>query len=563
MKEEDYEILQKAEEQGGWAKYKTYFKLSGPGWIQGAITLGGGSLAGSLFLGVIGGAHFIWLQPLAMILGVIMLNAIGYVTLSTEKSPFKMIMEHVSPALAWGWIIATLMANVIWSMPQFNLAQAAIKQNLFKLPDSTFITILTCLILFIGAFAVNFVYDSGSKGIKYIENGLKILIAAIILSFVAVVGVLVSQDAINFGSIFAGFIPDFGALGSVTETLRPAVEATGDASSWWSNHVVNLQRDRIIAAFGSAVGINMTFILPYSFLKKKWGKKQRGLALFDLSIGLVVPFIIATTCILITAASQFHAKTSDVLGKDGKVFPQMKGAYHKIIDSRLKGQLGAEKFSAIKKNESSLALARTLLPRSERALAAMLANRDNFNLANTLAPLTGSFWAQIIFGLGVLGMAFSTIITLMMINGFTLCEILGKSGDTTTFRIGCAIAGIGGMMGPFLWTGASKAALAIPTSVIGASLLPLAYLSFLLLMNSKKVMGEHFMTGKKRIVWNVLMITSTVIASFASIWGLVGKSGSSKPLLSNIATIGLVVLPILLILGLVNFYKKNMKEIDK
>ena len=53
----------------------TYSKLSGPGWLQSAITLGGGSLAGSLYLGVLGGPSLLWLQPLAMLLGVVMLAA--------------------------------------------------------------------------------------------------------------------------------------------------------------------------------------------------------------------------------------------------------------------------------------------------------------------------------------------------------------------------------------------------------------------------------------------------------------------------------------------------------
>ena len=52
-----------------------YTKKSGPGWLQGAITLGGGSLAGALYLGVFMGYNMMWLQPLAMILGVIMLSA--------------------------------------------------------------------------------------------------------------------------------------------------------------------------------------------------------------------------------------------------------------------------------------------------------------------------------------------------------------------------------------------------------------------------------------------------------------------------------------------------------
>src|SRR6056297_2575818 len=63
------------------ARLKYYAKRTGPGWLQAAITLGGGSLAGALFLGVMMGYNLMWLQPLAMIFGVVMLSAIAYVTL--------------------------------------------------------------------------------------------------------------------------------------------------------------------------------------------------------------------------------------------------------------------------------------------------------------------------------------------------------------------------------------------------------------------------------------------------------------------------------------------------
>ena len=69
----DRRRLQQAQATGLGATLKTYLALSGPGWLQSAITLGGGSLAGSLYLGVIGGYEFMWLQPLMMIMGVIML----------------------------------------------------------------------------------------------------------------------------------------------------------------------------------------------------------------------------------------------------------------------------------------------------------------------------------------------------------------------------------------------------------------------------------------------------------------------------------------------------------
>ncbi|MEM7015193.1 MAG: hypothetical protein AAF585_27355, partial [Verrucomicrobiota bacterium] len=89
-----------------------YTKKSGPGWLQGAITLGGGSLAGSLYLGVIMGFSMMWLQPFAMVLGVIMLSAISYVTLSIGKKPFRAVNENLSPALGWGWLIALSHFNI-------------------------------------------------------------------------------------------------------------------------------------------------------------------------------------------------------------------------------------------------------------------------------------------------------------------------------------------------------------------------------------------------------------------------------------------------------------------
>ena len=95
------EMLALAQTKGPLGKAAIYLKLSGPGWLQGAVTLGGGSLAGALYVGIISGYQLLWLQPLAMILGVIMLSAIGYVTLSTGRRPFKSVKTHISPVLAW------------------------------------------------------------------------------------------------------------------------------------------------------------------------------------------------------------------------------------------------------------------------------------------------------------------------------------------------------------------------------------------------------------------------------------------------------------------------------
>ena len=126
----ELDVIEEVKDKGPAGKFLGYAKISGPGWLQGAITLGGGSLAGALYLGVIAGFGLMWLQPLAMICGIIMLSAIAYVTLSTEERPFGSINRNISPLLGWSWLIATIMANIVWTMPQFSLGTAAIQQNL-------------------------------------------------------------------------------------------------------------------------------------------------------------------------------------------------------------------------------------------------------------------------------------------------------------------------------------------------------------------------------------------------------------------------------------------------
>ena len=105
--QEDH-LLDQAANRSAIGKALIYTRLSGPGWLQGAITLGGGSLAGALYLGVIAGYQMMWLQPVAMILGVIMLSAISYVTLSTGERPFQVLRNNISPVLAWGWLLSLI-----------------------------------------------------------------------------------------------------------------------------------------------------------------------------------------------------------------------------------------------------------------------------------------------------------------------------------------------------------------------------------------------------------------------------------------------------------------------
>lgn len=550
-------LIEEASTKGALGKAAIYTRLSGPGWLQGAITLGGGSLAGALYLGVIAGFGLIWLQPLAMICGIIMLAAIAYVTLSTEQRPFGSVNRHLSPVLGWAWLIGTIMANVVWCMPQFNLARAAIQQNLMpSLGSGTACTIAICVVLFVVGFCINVLYQSEGKGLKVFDTIIKVMVALIVLSFFLVIGVLTKEGSLDWGAIFSGLIPDPSLLRKPSEAYTDLI-ATSSNPEWWTSRIVDDQRDIIITAFGTTVGINMTWLLPYSLLKKRWGKKHRGLAVFDLSLGLFIPFFLATTCVILAAASQFHAKTNDVLDASGAPIEQFAGDFDKTLGSLLK----VTPIEGAINPETGAITSYGNIPYSDRQLAAMLLKRDNLQLAKTLEPLAGEFVSQKIFGFGVLGMAVSTIIILMLMNGLAFQELFGRPGSKIAHFSGCAASGVAGALGPFIWTGSAAAALAIPTSVIGGSLIPIAYFTFLLMMNSKKVLGESRPTGTSRIIWNALMIFATTIATFGSVWVLYDKAvkGGLDSWKGQIPAAGLIILFLLFIVGTISFVVKERR----
>jgi len=522
-------------------------RLSGPGWLQGAITLGGGSLAGSLYLGVIMGFGLMWLQPIAMLLGVIMLAAISYVALSTGERPFGLIRTHVSPALAWGWLLATMMANIVWCLPQFALGTAALTQNLIPGLNTPGGRVVAAGGLLLAALLVVWFYNSGSRGIRIFEYVLKGLVGLVVISFFGVVAAMTRAGLLPWGEILAGLIPNPRALFEPAKSLAEPIAATAGYAAWWSERIAGMQKDNIITAFATAVGINMTFLLPYSMLRKGWGKRHRGIGIFDLSIGLIVPFVLATSCVVIAAASQFHGQPDDVLemvatGKGKEV-----GEYHRHVDARLEAELG----SGFAADPAALAAARDGLPLADRRMAAMIAGRDNLALAKTLEPLVGSGVSQKLFGIGVLGMAISTIIILMVINGFAFCEMIGADPGGPMHRIGALIPAVG-VLGPFYWAAAAPA-LATPTSVIGGAMLPIAYVTFLLLMNSPRALGSSMPRGRSRWCWNLLMIPATLVAGFGSVWGMFGKQLGSFPL----GAVGIAALVVLLVLGITSFLLKN------
>ncbi len=548
------EMILTAKKKGTGATIGAYTKLSGPGWLQSAITLGGGSLSGALFLGVLGGTDMLWLQLVAIIMGVIMLSAISYVTLSTGKRPFPLINEHINPALGWGWLLATITANMIWCMPQFALCFEALEKNLIGFGNTDQykdavaagdkmygykIGISLVLLVIAGGM----VYLSSQPGLaaKAFDWALKIMVAIVVLAFFGVVTILGTSGALDWGSILSGFIPDLsqwtqpaGRIAEFVDKLAP------DVGNFWSERVVRSQRDVMIGAAATAVGINMTFLLPYSMLSRGWDKTFRGLARFDLSTGMAIPYVLVTSCVVIAAGSMFHGEMDEQLGSGDIAVMKQSPLYGKASQSliaRLEALDETTKELTLEEKEVMIAG----LPNAEKRIAASLVKRNAFQLSKSLAPLLGERRANLVFGIGVLGMGFSSIIILMLINGYAFCEMLGKKQGGRLHVVGCLIAGAVGASWWLVWDGDAKMWLAILVSAFGMMLLPIAYTTFMLMMNSTKILGAEKPRGKSLLIWNVLMGFSVLGAIAAAVTAIYDKA--SHPIAGKVViSVGVIFL---------------------
>ncbi len=528
--EQDRRMLLDAQAKGRGATFKAFLRLSGPGWLQSGITLGGGSLASCLYLGTLVGFSFLWLQPLAMILGVVMLSAIAYVTLSTGKRPVRAINEHVNPVLGWGWLLAAMTANMIWSMPQFGLGMAAIRQNLLPqvfgpdaMPEMQGRILAACLFV---AFTLcgSMLYGMGGRGTRIFERLIRGLVTFVVLCFLGVVIKLSVEGILDWGEVLAGLVPDFSLLSKPAAKFLSHIDAVAPAfRDYWTNLIVGQQRDVMIGAAAAAVGINMTFMLPYSMLRKGWDRDFRGLAIFDLSTGLFIPFVLATGFVVMASATQFHAvPAKGLLGEldeQGRAVVPAKNLvkpFNDLLAGRLKYEMGEGAFTSLSDGDKAGRL--QSLPEADRVMAAMLVKRDSFNLAEALTPLTGKRFSQYVFGLGVLGMVTGAATMLMTINGLCLCELLNRPKGGWTQRIGSLMV-VSSALVPLFWNQA-QIWLAVVASIFCGTLLPIAYFTFLLMMNRRSLLGADVPAGGRRIWWNALMGVACLLAGFGSLWTL-------------------------------------------
>lgn len=272
-----------------------YMKMTGPGYMQSAMTLGGGSIASCAVLGSMFGYKYLWVQVLAMVFGYFILANVAKQTTNNGERSYGVFKTELHPIFAIIWGGSAFIATILWHIPQYSLAVNGVQ----TLADGVGLGFeakgvrLGVGIALLGlATGVVYLYHSGAKGLRLYERIIKTLVWGIVIAF----GIVVfTGESIEWGRLFAGFtgvtfIKDFMANGMQEEAIKP-----------------------VVGALAAAVGINMIFLYPYSLLEKGWGKQHKELAYFDLLSGMAVPFIFAT-CLMIVAVAKTIGPEAGAIG---------------------------------------------------------------------------------------------------------------------------------------------------------------------------------------------------------------------------------------------------------
>ena len=90
--------LGEVQKRGFGGRALAYLGRGGPGYLQAALTLGGGSASASLLAGAAFGYDLMWVAPLGMLIGIVMLAAVAHQTLSTGVRPFEAMRLHAGAA---------------------------------------------------------------------------------------------------------------------------------------------------------------------------------------------------------------------------------------------------------------------------------------------------------------------------------------------------------------------------------------------------------------------------------------------------------------------------------
>ena len=532
-------ILEKANAQGGIKKVLIFSKISGPGiWLT-LAALSAGSLIGSLGLGQWLGTEALWVQASAMLLGIFSLWAVSQISLNTQQSLFSLMKNEWNPSLAWWFAGSALVTNFAWCMPQFRFGAEITGSILFPPLDNKGGKIGVAFVLLCLSIFLSFWYERSGLHSKLFQWILRLILFSLIACLGVSVCMLIPGSGLSFSSIFSGFLPDLNNLTNTSPRFEALLSQTGEFRSFWEENLVSRQKELILITFSSTLGVNLLFSLPLLLLGRGWRRDHNQFAKFNLFIGLFIPFVLCSSCLTILSAVA-HQKMIHSLSEEVSVNTKYSESetIRNLLKERIIFEIGEEQFQTLPPFQQDEKI--ESLSKPNYILAHLVSQSDNQKWIHYLSD-SGKEPVKYLLGIVVLLISFSTIVILMVLNGHLICEILGKPHKGAPFQTGSLLLAVSSI-GPFVWSD-QDAWVADPSYFLSLAIIPYILLSFLLMLNSKELLGRQHPQGVKGFSLNLGVCLSFLLLGSCSFYLVWNHTWGNFPIGQALVTlIGILVL---------------------
>ena len=545
-------ILEKANAQGGIKKVLIFSKISGPGiWLT-LAALSAGSLIGSLGLGQWLGTEALWVQASAMLLGIFSLWAVSQISLNTQQSLFSLMKNEWNPSLAWWFAGSALVTNFAWCMPQFRFGAEITGSILFPPLDNKGGKIGVAFVLLCLSIFLSFWYERSGLHSKLFQWILRLILFSLIACLGVSVCMLIPGSGLSFSSIFSGFLPDLNNLSNTSPRFEALLSQTGEFRSFWEENLVSRQKELILITFSSTLGVNLLFSLPLLLLGRGWRRDHNQFAKFNLFLGLFIPFVLCSSCLTILSAVA-HQKMIHSLNEEVSVNTKYSESetIRNLLKERIIFEIGEEQFQSLPPFQQDEKI--ESLSKPNYILAHLVSQSDTKKWIHYLSD-SGKEPVKYLLGIVVLLISFSTIVILMVLNGHLICEILGKPHKGAPFQTGSLLLAVSSI-GPFVWSD-QDAWVADPSYFLSLAIIPYILLSFLLMLNSKELLGRQYPQGIKGFSLNLGVCLSFLLLGSCSFYLVWNHTWGSFP----IGQVLVILIGILVLIGYFSLKNKKLAQ---
>lgn len=186
-------------------RFLGYVKLSGPGFMSAAFTLGAGSFASSVTLGAAYGYDMLWIPLYSFAFGIFML---ALAARFVSKSEINVIAAQDKyhgrffGSFATG-LVACFIASIVYTFGQYALGADAVT-SLFKVLNVNVPKSVSWIFLVAISVPLSLMYGSGEnpKAVKFVENAMKVMIGIMLLVF----GAVLCVTGINLPAMVRGLL---------------------------------------------------------------------------------------------------------------------------------------------------------------------------------------------------------------------------------------------------------------------------------------------------------------------------------------------------------------------